>query len=164
MTKKQAVSLPIGIRPATIEDRPHVEIREIAGPEELRQGFEVLRELRAHLTLPEFHEICGAAMAKDDYRLIGAFENNECLAVMGYRILFDFVHGKHVYIDDLVVTAHRRSKGIGLELLRYAEKIAKDLRCKGLRLCTGVDRKDAQRFYERNGWKARAVAYKKLTG
>ena len=142
--------------------RQKIDIREIAGPDELRQGFEVLRELRIHLTLPEFNEIYEAARAKDDYRLIGAFEGRQCVAVMGYRILFDFVHGKHVYIDDLVVTAQRRSKGIGLELLRSTEKIAEDLRCKGLRLCTGVDSKDAQRFYERNGWKARAIAYKKL--
>lgn len=132
-----------------------LEIREIRR-EELQRAFEVMRELRTELTSPEFHETFEAAKAADGYRLIGAFEGGDCAAVMGYRILSDFVHGKHVYVDDLVVTTARRSRGIGLELLRYAEQIAADLKCKGLRLCTGIDRKDAQRL-RWTGCKGKAV-------
>jgi len=37
---------------------------------------------------------------------------------MGYRLLHDFVHGRHLYIDDLVVTSRLRSSGLGAELLK----------------------------------------------
>lgn len=73
----------------------------------------------------------------------------------------NFVHGKHLYVDDLVVTKEKRSSGMGAELLRYAEAEAARHQCQGLRLCTGIDRKEAQRFYEKNGWAPKALTYKK---
>jgi hypothetical protein len=39
--------------------------------------------------------------------------------------------------------------------------LAKELDCKGLRLCTGIENEQGKKFYERNGWSLRAVAYKK---
>ncbi len=113
------------------------------------------------MSFQDFISIYEAAKAHDSYTFVGAFDENNIVAVMGYRVLFDYVHGKHIYIDDLVTTASCRSKGVGAKLLEYAESVAKELQCKGLRLCTGIDRKDSQRFYDRNNWKARAIAYKK---
>jgi len=139
-----------------------LEILELKTPEALERAFPVLRELREGLSFEDFTFLHDQAKAHDDYRLVGVFEAGHCIAVMGYRILFDFVHGKHLYIDDLVVTAEHRSSGLGAKLLQHAEGLAKETQCKGLRLCTGVDRKDSQRFYENNGWVARAVAYKKV--
>ncbi|MBI3556163.1 MAG: GNAT family N-acetyltransferase [Deltaproteobacteria bacterium] len=123
--------------------------------------FPVIRELRPNLTFHEYTDLMMNAKLRDDYDIVAVFDGPKCIAAMGYRILYDFVHGKHLYIDDLVVTESCRSKGIGAELLRYAEQVAVEKKCKGLRLCTGVDRKDSQRFYERNNWNARAIAYKK---
>ncbi len=80
---------------------------------------------------------------------------------MGYRILFDFVHDKHLYIDDLVVASSLRSQGFGKQLLDFAEVEARRLGCRGLRLCTGVENEGGKRFYERSGWAPRALAYKK---
>jgi GNAT superfamily N-acetyltransferase len=59
------------------------------------------------------------------------------------------------------VTASHRSQGLGAELLARAEKIARDLDCRGLRLCTGVENERGKAFYEREGWTARALAFKK---
>lgn len=130
-------------------------------PDELERSYHVLLELRTGLSRGDFKELRAAAGSADGYKLVGAYDEGECVGVMGYRVLHDFVHGKHLYIDDLVVTAKRRSKGVGAAFLTHAEEVARDLGCKGLRLCTGIDAKDAQRFYEKNGWKLRAVAYKK---
>lgn len=79
---------------------------------------------------------------------------------MGYRVLWDFVRGKHLYIDDLV--SKEKSKGHGKRLLDYAEEKARELNCSGgLRLCAVLENKDGIRFYEKNGWKARAYAFVK---
>ena len=130
-------------------------------PAILEAIYPVMRELRPKLTFSDYMSLVAAAKAHNGYELIAMFDGTQCVAAMGFRILYDFVHGKHLYIDDLVVTASCRSKGTGAELLKYAERVARVKNCQGLRLCTGVDSKDAQRFYERNLWKARAIAYKK---
>ncbi len=129
--------------------------------EDLRRCYPVIRELRSGLNLEDFLGIYDIAHIKDNYEIIAFEENDQILAVMGYRILYDLVHGKHLYIDDLVTTTSARSRGLGKELLQYAEKKAAELGCKGLRLCTGVDNERAAKFYESNDWKLRALAFKK---
>ncbi len=101
------------------------------------------------------------ARAADGFTVVGIFEDGRCAALMGYRILHDLVHRKHVYVDDLVVTSAMRSKGYGAALLRHAENVAAREECRGLRLCTGVDNEAGRRFYEREGWTPRALAFKK---
>ena len=136
-------------------------LREIVSPADLEVAFPVIKELRPHLDFAGYISLYESAKVRDDYKLVSFFEENRCLAVMGYRILFDFVHGKHLYIDDLVVTSSLRSKGIGKQFLDYAEDEARKLQCQGLRLCTGVENEAGKRFYERHGWNPRALAYKK---
>lgn len=135
--------------------------KELHAIQELKIGFSVLRELRTNLNWRKFLELLRAAERDSGYRLIGAFENGDCVGIIGYRILTDFVHGRHLYIDDLVVTAKKRSNGIGAEFLWHAESLAKNFDCRMLRLCAGVANKDGIRFYERGGWHLRAHAFKK---
>jgi len=136
-------------------------IREITAKPALDKAFEVLKELRPHLDLTRFHTLYEASRKADGYTLVGVYRGEECLAVMGYRVLHDFVHGTHLYVDDLVTTEGARSLGIGAELLRYAAEEAKRLNCWQLRLCTGIENERGKRFYDREGWTLRAVAYKK---
>jgi len=124
--------------------------------------YPVIKELRPDLNFPDFMRHYQAARAADGYELVMLVDGeNKILAVMGYRVLHDFVHGRHLYIDDLVITESERSRGWGSKLLSHAEVIARELGCANLRLCTGVENDRGKTFYERNGWKLRAVAYKK---
>lgn len=81
-------------------------------------AFPLMKELRTHLTFDEFVKLYDAAQKADGYTLVSVFEENQCVALMGYRILHDFVHGKHLYVDDLVVTEAKRSQGLGENLKR----------------------------------------------
>jgi GNAT superfamily N-acetyltransferase len=127
-------------------------------------SFPVMKELRPHLSYADYKEIYQHAHTSDGYQIIALEENGKIAALMGYRVLSDFVRGKHLYIDDLVSTQKARSKGLGTELLKYAENLAEQLDCKILRLCTGIENERGAIFYERNGWTKRAYAYtKKLT-
>ena len=76
-------------------------------------------------------------------------------------MLHDFVHGRHLYIDDLITDPRLRSRGYGAQLLRHAEELAPTLGCHNLRLCTGIENERGKGFYERAGWKLRAVVYKR---
>jgi ribosomal protein S18 acetylase RimI-like enzyme len=136
-------------------------IRELASAVQLRAAYPVMRELRQDLSEAEFSRVYALAKRADRYTIVGGFDGKRCVAVMGYRILHDFVHGTHLYVDDLVTLPEERSKGWGALLLRHAEKTAREAGCQGLRLCTGVDNDAGKRFYEREGWQLRSVAYKK---
>lgn len=128
---------------------------------ELEKCFPVMKELRPHLNLTDYLSIYEQSHKSDGYEIVAVEEGGKVLAVMGYRILFDYVRGKHIYIDDLVSTEMARSKGLGAELLKYAEGVAKELDCKSLRLCTGIENERGVKFYEKNGWTKRAYAYTK---
>jgi len=136
-------------------------IRELQTETELDQGYTLLHELRTELTRETFLAIYRAARAENGYRLELLEAGGRPVAVMGWRILHDIVHGRHLYIDDLVVTANARSQGWGARFLEHAENQARSLGCQGLRLCTGVQNTAAIKFYERQGWAPRAFALKK---
>ena len=137
------------------------QLQELSTPAQLELAYLVLKELRTELSFEDFIATYGEARKANRYTMVGATEGDRLVAVMGYRILHDFVHGKHLYIDDLVTTAACRSKGIGALLLKRAETDAQRLGCQSLRLCTGVANEAGKRFYEREQWQCRSVVYKK---
>jgi GNAT superfamily N-acetyltransferase len=129
--------------------------------EDLERCFQVMRELRPHLTYSTFIEIYENSKC-DDYEIVAIEDGSQIVALMGYRITWDMVRGKYLYIDDLVTTEQVRSQGLGAQLLKYAEEKARELNCKGgLRLCTGMSNERGIKFYEREGWTKRSFAYVK---
>ena len=65
-----------------------------------------------------------------------------------YRSIRD---GWRTWLQDLVVTSDQRSTGIGAALITAAAGWARDRGCTHLDLASGLGRKDAHRFYEREG-------------
>ena len=130
--------------------------------EDLARLYPVFKELREGLEFPDYLTTYHQAHQENHLVMVGLEVEGEIVAVMGYRILIDFTHGKHLYIDDLVTTIQRRSQGFGELLLNYAKQQAKTLGCRALRLCTGVDNLQAQRFYQRHQMEIKAVALKQF--
>ena len=60
-------------------------------------------------------------------------------------------------IEDVRVASHRRSKGIGEQLVQWALAEARAKNCKLVELLTHSTRVDAQRFYARLGFAASHV-------
>jgi ribosomal protein S18 acetylase RimI-like enzyme len=123
--------------------------------------FELLKQLRPHLDFENFLELLKEAQG-NGYQLLGMKDQDQnIVALMGYRVMTDFVHGRHLYIDDLVTSENNRSQGYGGILLKHAEELAKELGCSNLRLCTGIENEGGKKFYAKNVWNLRAVVYKK---
>ena len=133
------------------------EINEL----ELLSVYELMRQLRPHISSEQFVDLYRQASKTNQYTLYAYYEADHCIGLMGIRYMHDYVHQYHLYIDDLVVSETNRSKGTGAKLLKFAEELAQKKGCTGLRLCTGVENKAAMRFYERENWKSRAVVFKK---
>jgi GNAT superfamily N-acetyltransferase len=151
----------MSLRKGDLETEAKARIRILELPEGLDDIFEVVKELRPHLDLNDFKRYVMLAHAADGYRVVVTEDKGQPIAMMGYRILHDLAHGSHLYIDDLVTTKAVRSSGHGTALLKFAEAECRRLGLTGLRLCTGVENKEARKFYEREGWEARSIAYKK---
>lgn len=129
--------------------------------QDLERCFPIMKELRPHLSFEEYLYLYEQAHQRDSYEIAAVERGTEILAVMGYRFLFDYVRGKHLYVDDLVCSHKVRSQGFGANLLEYAEQVAKNHDCATLRLCAGLENERGIRFYEREGWLKRAYAFSK---
>lgn len=139
----------------------NIKFLKIQNRENLEKCFPLMKELRPHLSEQDYLEIYRHAHAMDGYEIVALEFDGQIAALMGYRLLYDFVRGRHLYIDDLVSTERLRSQGLGALLLKHAETIAQDLGCKSLRLCTGVENDRGKKFYEQNKWTLRAYAFTK---
>jgi len=140
------------------------KIISISNQVDLEKSFKLMKELRPHLSLQEYLDLYQKAHQESQYAMVALEEKDQIVALMGYHILTDFVRGRHLYIDDLVVGESVRSKGLGAYLLKQAEKFAAEKNCKSLRLSTGIENTRGMKFYEKNAWIKRAHVYTKKIG
>jgi GNAT superfamily N-acetyltransferase len=112
--------------------------------------YDVMAELRPHLARAAFLATV-RAMQADGLRLACVRSEGRVVAVAGYRISSNLFCGRHLYVDDLVTADSERSKGHGKALLAWLRELAVDEGCEVLHLDSGVQRKRAHAFYEREG-------------
>lgn len=68
-----------------------------------------------------------------------------------YADILSIRYGPRCWLQDLVVAAGERSRGAGALLLSAATDWAQERGCTHLELSSGAGRKDAHRFYLREG-------------
>jgi len=85
--------------------------------------------------------------------------DGEIVAVAGWRIRENLAMGPHLYIDDLVTSESRRSKGQGKNLLEHVIERGQKAGCSIALLDSGVQRFPAHRFYRREGFDIRAYLF-----
>jgi GNAT superfamily N-acetyltransferase len=129
-----------------------VEFRDLApGDPGLTEVYPVLKELRTHLSESVFFALYEEGY-QEGYRVVGLFHEGECRAVAGYHLSHGFMHGRFMYIDDLVTADRYRSHGYGSALNDYLLEKAKHAGCSSVQLDSGTQRTDAHRFYFRDGY------------
>lgn len=117
---------------------------------ELAACFPVMKELRSHLEAETFVTRI-RDLEKKGYQLAYLQEQDQPLAVAGFRLGESLAWGRFLYVDDLVTALDQRSQGFGSVLLSWLRDLALKEGCDQLHLDSGVQRKDAHRFYEREG-------------
>jgi GNAT superfamily N-acetyltransferase len=127
-----------------------MEIRIAATDTEIAACWPVMHELRPHVAEAEFLARV-RNQEKAGYRLLLAEEEGGVVAVAGFRIGENLAWGRFLYVDDLVTLPAHRSKGTGSALLSWLKAHAAEQGCGQLHLDSGLQRRDAHRFYEREG-------------
>jgi GNAT superfamily N-acetyltransferase len=118
-----------------------------------------MRLLRPHLA--DAGELAARVRRQRDggYRLLAAWTGGTVLALAGYRVQENLIHGRFLYVDDLVTATEARGTGIGARLLAAVAEEARRAGCVRLVLDTGLDNVLAHRFYYRQGMLARALRF-----
>jgi len=126
-------------------------LRHVEGDRETAACFAVMRQLRPHLASAEEFVERVQRQRSAGYRLLAAWRDAAPVGLAGYRLQENLIHGRFVYIDDLVVAEPERRGRIGAVLLEAVAVEARAIGCDRLTLDTAIDNLLGQRFYFRNG-------------
>jgi ribosomal protein S18 acetylase RimI-like enzyme len=86
------------------------------------------------------------------YELVGAFVSEKLVGVAGAWIATKIWCGRYLEIDNLVVDPAQRSAGIGGQLIRHLENVAKDRDCQVVVLDSYTSNHPSHRLYHRLGF------------
>ncbi|MFD1361561.1 GNAT family N-acetyltransferase [Lentibacillus salinarum] len=123
-------------------------INELQSQEEILEAFPVMNQLRTHLDEATYLDLVTEAKEKDMYRLFALYDQEEIVAVTGFKPMITLYYGRFVWVCDLVTDSSKRSNGYGERLLSYVHKWAKENGYESVALSSGLKRTDAHRFYE----------------
>jgi GNAT superfamily N-acetyltransferase len=78
-----------------------------------------------------------------------------------FRIVEKTFSGRELYCDDLVTDEKQRSMGVGAAMMRYMERVGHERGCDVLALDSGTQRREAHKFYFREGLPVTAFHFSK---
>ena len=142
-----------------VEQSGQIETWEV--PEEMIQGWSVIRQMYTTLTREQYQERLDA-LRNYDYRQFAYMSNEgQCLGVVGLWFLPRIWCGLQVDIDNFVVDHNARSLGIGKALLDHCITFAKTRGAAIATLDTFVDNPSSHRFYFREDFTIRGYHFVK---
>ncbi|MBP1916711.1 GNAT superfamily N-acetyltransferase [Lederbergia galactosidilyticus] len=125
-----------------------ITISELQSQKEILEAFPVINQLRTHLDEKAYLDLVIEAKEKDMYRLFALYDQEEIVAVTGFKPMITLYYGRFVWVCDLVTDNNKRSNGYGDKLLSYVHEWAKENGYQSVALSSGLQRADAHRFYE----------------
>lgn len=126
-----------------------MNIIRIESDEEILSAREVMLQLRPHIPRDLYLSTVRRMMETDGYLQSAVIDGGAVRAVAGYRLMEMLYCGRLLYVDDLVSDVTARSSGYGRALVEWLMDEARAQGCVELHLDSGVQRKDAHRFYFR---------------
>lgn len=123
-------------------------IYELTSQAEILKAYPIMHQLRTHLDEKAYLDLVMEAKEKDRYRLFALSNQEEIVAMIGFKPMITLYYGRFIWVCDLVVDQHQRSNGYGEKLLSYVEDWAIDNQYENIALSSGLQRTDAHRFYE----------------
>ena len=123
-------------------------IKELQSRNEILEAFPIIKQLRTHLDESTYLELVIEAQEKDSYKMFALLDDDEIVAVTGFKPMITLYYGRFVWVCDLVTDNNKRSNGYGEKLLTYVHEWAKENKYESVALSSGLQRTDAHRFYE----------------
>ncbi|MBW2273350.1 MAG: GNAT family N-acetyltransferase [Deltaproteobacteria bacterium] len=127
---------------------------------EILACFPVMVHLRELADAESFLERVRAQEGRG-YRLAFLIHEGRPATVAGFRFGENLAWERHLYVDDFVSLPEVRSKGYGAALLAWLADHARSHGATELHLDSGTRRKDAHRFYEREGLEMTSLHFRR---
>jgi ribosomal protein S18 acetylase RimI-like enzyme len=142
-----------------VSEAPEPAIGSADSEADVAACFPLMRELRPHLaSAAELVERWRRQRA-DGYRLLVLRRGERPVALAGWRLQENLVHGRHLYVDDLVTTEAERRSGHGERLMARLLEEGRAQGCGRLVLDTPLTNVLGHRFYYRAGLLATALRF-----
>ncbi|MGJ7918986.1 GNAT family N-acetyltransferase [Neobacillus sp. LXY-4] len=123
-------------------------IKELQTESEIIEAFPIMKQLRTHLDENSYLDLVVEAQRMERYKIFALLEGGEVVAVIGFKPMITLYYGRFVWVCDLVTDTNKRSNGYGEKLLSFVQDWAKENNYESVALSSGIQRKDAHRFYE----------------
>jgi GNAT superfamily N-acetyltransferase len=127
-------------------------LRELNGLEEMLQTLDVLQELYPSLTPENYLADLKEMLPNNRYGQVAVFDGDTCVGVSGFWIGTKLWCGKYLEIDNLVVSAKVRSKGVGKMIFDYLAEKAKQEECSMVSLDSYTSNFKAHKFFYNEGF------------
>lgn len=135
------------------------DIRAVTDEAGARACHTLMCQLRPHLADIDAYLERWRCQTREGYRILALWHDGRPTALAGIRVQHNMIHGRFLYVDDLVTDADLRSHGHGAAIMEYLKDEARRLDCGRLVLDTALDNVHAHRFYYRSGLVAGALRF-----
>jgi len=135
-------------------------LSHIDSDQDYQASFDVMRELRPHLSDAAAFTAQARRQAEQGYRLLAAWQDDQVKALAGYRLQENLLYGRFLYVDDLVTTSDARGHGLAARLIDALRDEARRQGCTNFVLDTGLGNSLGQRFYFRQGLLATGMHFR----
>lgn len=114
------------------------QLSHIDTPQDGLACFDVMRELRPHLSSASAFAEQVRRQAEQGYRLLAVWDGAQVAALAGYRLQENLLYGRFLYVDDLIAAANVRRCGLGGMLIDALRAEARRQACGVMRGAASV--------------------------
>jgi GNAT superfamily N-acetyltransferase len=100
-------------------------------------------------------------MIGQGYQCVGAFEENNLIAICGLWIITKYYIGKHIEPDNMIVLPEHRSKGLGKKIMQWVYEYGASQGCVASELNCYLPNTKGQLFWTNEGYEVIAYHYQK---
>jgi GNAT superfamily N-acetyltransferase len=123
--------------------------------------LDVLQELYPSLTYEQYNQEL-ELMLPHNYGQLAVYEESRCIAICGFWIGNKLWIGKYLELDNIVVCAGHRSKGVGDLIFTTLEQKGKEEQCNMLALDSYTTNFKAHKFFYNQGFAPKGFHFIKL--
>ncbi|MDV4150180.1 GNAT family N-acetyltransferase [Clostridium sp. AL.422] len=117
-------------------------------------------ELGYNVSIEDFQNRIMQMQKEGNYFIFVALENNQVVGFIGIQISLAFeIPGRIMRIIALAVSEKYQKKGIGRRLIQEAEEYGKTKQVTTILLNSGLSRKGAHQFYEKQGFYKKGYSF-----
>jgi GNAT superfamily N-acetyltransferase len=138
-----------------------IEIRNLDNLEEMLLTYPIIKQRYLEMSFEDFRSKISEMIKMNDFKMVGAFLENEIVGVAGYWVLLMLYCGHYIQVSSFIVDEEKRGFGIGGKILGEIEKIGRATKCKKIILDSYTENKKSHPLYFREGFHIRGFHFMK---